>query len=380
MEIENPGKLRAWLKTGLVAFIASTFVGLVYGLRYYLVSVSDPRVDFSFSDFVWIVAGWWMWVILSPLVIFLARRFRVDRNSWKRAVPIHAGAWVIVFLIDVTLFFLFRFGINLLTGRPVAVLMVEFRLSLIASLVFDLLVYSAIVATVHAYDYYQQYRERELSASRLQAQLSRAKLQALEQQLHPHFLFNTLHAMSALVVEDPPAAQRMITLLGDLLRMTLDRVDENEVTLREELAFIDRYIEIQRIRFRGEFEAHTDISPDVLDACVPRLILQPIVENAIKHGVSASGENSSVRIRAFKDRDVLALRVEDDGPGFGNMNNPNALHTGIGLRNTKERLEALYGDAFTLEFHSPERGGAIVSLNIPFYTVVDKYDVVEDFA
>jgi len=380
MEIEKPEKLRAWLKTGLVAFVASTFVGLVYGLRYYLVSVSDPRIVFSFSNFVWIVAGWWMWVILSPLVIFLARRFRVDRHSWKRTVPIHAGAWVIVFLIDVTLFFLFRLGINLLIGRPVAVLMMEYRLSLIASLVFDLLVYSAIVATVHAYDFYQQYRERELSASRLQAQLSRAKLQALEQQLHPHFLFNTLHAMSALVVEDPPAAQRMITLLGELLRMTLDRVDENEVTLREELAFIDRYIEIQRIRFRGEFEAYTDVRPEVLDACVPRLILQPIVENAIKHGTSVSGGQSRVRIRAFKDGDNLVLRVEDDGPGFEGKFDPNEHGTGLGLRNTRERLEALYGDAFALELSSPGKGGAVVSLNIPFYTVVDKYDVVEDFA
>ncbi len=222
----------------------------------------------------------------------------------------------------------------------------------------EFLYFIAILAGGIARDYFLRYHARreqtillQAQAAQLQAQLADARLAALRTQLNPHFLFNTLHAVSALVERDPRGVRRMIARLSELLRTTLDGADEQEVPLGQELTFTHRYLEIMQIRFQGRLAIESQVEPGVLDALVPNLILQPLVENAIKHGVSKIDEEGRIEINARRDGDRLVLCVRDNGPRISE----NGLRAGegVGLRNTRERLQELYGAEQSL--HACER-------------------------
>ena len=201
----------------------------------------------------------------------------------------------------------------------------------------------------------------------LEARLARAQLQSLRLQLHPHFLFNTLHAISTLVHRDPEAADRMISRLSDLLRITFDRSGEPRVSLKEEIDFLQKYLEIEQTRFQDRLTVRVDIDPDALDAEVPRMILQPLVENAIKHGVGSRSEGGLVQITAARDGDRLSMQVRDNGGGLQG-GTVRALNTGVGLSNTRARLDCLYGVHHQLVF-SDQRGGLAVRVEIPYTRV-----------
>ncbi|HMX29381.1 MAG TPA: histidine kinase, partial [Blastocatellia bacterium] len=206
----------------------------------------------------------------------------------------------------------------------------------------------------------------KLRASQLEAQLAQAQLQALKMQLHPHFLFNTLNSISALQMTDVEAANRMTARLGDFLRMTLDNVGAQEVTLRQEMEFLRCYLEIERIRFQDRMKLTMEIEPDSLDARVPNLILQPLLENSIKYSLLLRAGEGHIQIRARQINGFLRVQVEDDGIGLQMPPNGNQVtRGGVGLANTKARLRQLYGDAhnFLLD-HSPS-GGVLVTMEIP---------------
>jgi len=222
--------------------------------------------------------------------------------------------------------------------------------------------YTPIVLIAHAVAYYRGLRERELRTSQLQAQLAKAQLQALKSQLQPHFLFNTLHSISTLMLIDAHAADRMMTRLSDLLRMILDDAGTQITTLSREVEFVNCYLEIEKVRFEERLNVVFEVAPETLDALVPHLLLQPLVDNAVKHGVSRRSEGGEVRIVSSVRDGELRLRVADNGAG---LQPPDSRTHGLGLRATRERLETLYGQNQSLELQSPPEGGVIVEIRLP---------------
>ncbi|HEX8502256.1 MAG TPA: histidine kinase [Pyrinomonadaceae bacterium] len=295
----------------------------------------------------------------TPLVLRLARRYRVERQTWRRTLPLHllAGAVVSVTWSAYHIVLDSAFFGNLAT----------FKWSGLPRLIFvnidkELLVYAIIVVISHAADYYQRYREGELRASQ-------AQLQALKMQLHPHFLFNALHSISALVHTDPEAADKMIARLGDFLRLTLESSAAQVVPVRQEIEFLNCYLEIERIRFRDRLTTRIEVEPQVLDCRVPNLILQPIVENAIRHGVSQRSAPGHVEVRAARAGSLLRLEVRDNGRGLPEGAPASAAHGpkggGVGLANTRARLQRLYGAAYRFDLSNSPAGGAVVTIEIP---------------
>jgi len=227
-------------------------------------------------------------------------------------------------------------------------------------------IYGLILVLHSAFRYYKRSREGELRASQLETQLSQAQLQALKMQLQPHFLFNTLHSISALVHSDPEAADRMIARLGDFLRLTLENSGAQEVSLQKELEFLRCYLEIERVRFRDRLTTRMDIDPRSLDTPVPNLILQPIVENALRHGIAPRSAPGRIEISTKRDNGSLRIQVRDNGPGLPAISKPNGrFREGVGLANTRARLAQLYGGSHRLELANAPEGGLVVTLEIP---------------
>jgi signal transduction histidine kinase len=221
--------------------------------------------------------------------------------------------------------------------------------------------YAALIGTLHAVRYYRDMREREVRAALLEASLSRAQLEALGVQLQPHFLFNTLNGIAALMHSDVEAADEMIARLSDLLRLTLERGQVEEVTLADELALLERYIDIMRVRFRDRLTVEVGVQPDAMPVAVPHFLLQPLVENAIQHGVDRVRGDCTVRIEAGLQDGNLAITLCDRGPGF----DPKVTRRGIGLANTVARLHHLYGERAWIETSSLDDGGGRVALVMP---------------
>jgi LytS/YehU family sensor histidine kinase len=249
------------------------------------------------------------------------------------------------------------------------------------------LTYWVVTGVSHAFEFYRRSRQSELRASRLEAQLSRAELHALKMQLHPHFLFNTLNTISALVHRDPRQADRMVARLGDLLRLTLDNQGVEEVSLKEELEFLQKYLEIEQTRFHDRLTVELDVDPASLDARLPNLLLQPLVENAIKHGVSARPGAGRIEISARRENGTLNLRVRDDGNGLPAYSKPDCSRSGVGLANTRARLVQLYGPAQRFELANAEGGGCEVTISIPYHAddaagadVAEGFDDLNDTA
>lgn len=225
---------------------------------------------------------------------------------------------------------------------------------------FYFLTFLSVLFAYHAYFWRQRFRDGALKSSQLEAKLFQAKNQALRMQLQPHFLFNTLHSISTLMHADVEAADRMITRLGDLLRLSLDRNGEQEIRLGQELAFLGAYLEIEHIRFKDRLQVSMEVPESLKDAWLPTFILQPLVENALKHGFSKRSQGGTVAIRAKEASGVLRLEVEDDGEGP-----PASLHEGVGLRSVRERLQLLYGDQGQFIFNGLPGRGALAVLMLP---------------
>ena len=302
------------------------------------------------------LTDWYVWAALTPAISWLARRFAIERRSWLRSLLVHIPASlffsILKMVIETTI-------LSRLSGAPA-------RPNPVLQFPSTLFTYWAILGVIYAINYYRKYREHELKASQLETQLAQAQLQALKMQLHPHFLFNTLHAVSSLMRKDVEAADSMIARLSDLLRLTLENTGVQVVTLRQELEFLESYLEIEQTRFQNRLEVRMDIAPETLDARVPNLILQPLVENAIRHGIAPRSAPGCIEIRAAHDRERLRLQVRDNGPGLPESQNA-AIKEGVGLANTRARLEQLYGAAQSFELKNQPEGGLLVSLTLPFH-------------
>ncbi|MEX2584268.1 MAG: histidine kinase [Gemmatimonadota bacterium] len=236
----------------------------------------------------------------------------------------------------------------------------------------DLLASLLIIAAGIARDYFVRFQARQEEAILLRAQLVEARLEVLRTQLNPHFLFNTLNAVSALVAKNPKGVRRIIALLSELLRYSLENASEPETPLDRELKMLERYLQILEIRYHGRLEIHIEVDPDVRDALVPDLILQPLAENAMKHGVGRSGGHGRIGVEARRLGGRVVLRVSDSGAGGAPRvvvgREAERRSGGFGLRQIRERLEQLYGDDFRLELSATTNGGTTAEIEIPYHT------------
>jgi LytS/YehU family sensor histidine kinase len=270
--------------------------------------------------------------------------------------------------------------ISYAVGRGAGWLTMDFVEHFVLGFPANIVYYWLLVGVGHGLEYYRRLGQREAQNERLRRRLTQAELHLLKSQLQPHFLFNTLHAISALMHRDVKAADRMLARLSQLLRVALDYTGTQEVSLEEELDFLEPYVEIEQVRLGDRLSLELDIQPQVLDARVPHMILQPLVENAIRHGIAPRATPGRIRIRAHGRRDMLDLEVWDDGAGKTNGKRNGSSGGGLGLANTRARLEQLYGDNFIFEPANDPAGGFRVAISIPFRPTVPTIDAQEEIA
>ena len=347
-----------WVK-GLLVFGFWTLIGLSFACQFHI-STSQAGLDVSWRQAItYALADWYVFAALSFPVIRLSRRYHFEAGTRGRSLAVHLAGSAVFSLAYMVL----RAWVG--TWQSEAGFVEAFRPLLVKTWHFNLLLYWVMVAVSSAFDYYRKYRDREVQAIELENRLTQARLQALQMQLNPHFLFNSLHSISALMHIDIDAADRMIARLSELLRAALDSSDTQEVTLQRELDFLKRYLEIEKIRFGNRLDVKIDAASETLQAQVPNLIMQPLVENAIRHGIEPHSRPGQIELRAHREGDELTLEVQDNGDGLTG-NGPAA--EGVGLSNTRARLKTLYGDAHEFEMGSTPRGGLLVRMMIPFRT------------
>lgn len=308
---------------------------------------------------------WNLWTFLTPLVLWLGQRYPVERSLWKRNLPLHVLSFIGIMCVhSLGAAHLFRTLQPFGAAERVVPFLTQWKGRLLGNSSFAIIIYGGILGAGYAVDYYRKYREREMQASQLRAQLIEAQLQSLRMQLQPHFLFNTLNGIAGLVRnQENKAAVDMISGLSQLLRHALANSDRQEVTLREELEFLELYLDIEQMRFSDRLTVEMKIDPDTLDALVPNLILQPLAENAIRHGIARRVSPGTVCISARIHNGVLEIAIEDDGPGLAAKANPEG--SGIGLSNTRDRLDRLYGEEYKFAVGDREPRGVSVTLIIP---------------
>lgn len=346
----------------LVAGIA-TLLGLLFAAQLYVIYAQSKREIHWGSILASALPFWYLWALLVPAIVGLARRVPIDRPHALGALLVHVPAAATASALHQALY--------ILTGcvlgprdRPCRFFSAFSQNVFSFYFMVGIIVYFAILLGTQAVDYARRYRDSQLRASRLESELSTARLHALRAQLQPHFLFNTLHAISALVVKDPEGADRMIADLSDLLRLALEDVDTVEVTVRRELELVERYLSIERTRFADRLTVNFAIEPETLDARVPSLILQPLVENAVRHGVSRCPAPGWIEIRSARDDGKLRLAVRDGG-AEREPPAPGALREGVGLRSTRSRLEYLYAGDHSFRYGFGADGVFSVDLSIP---------------
>src|SRR5262245_50370454 len=341
-----------------------TIVTLFFTSQVYVMSIASqqPRKYGYGRELLGQASACYLWALVTPLVLWLSRRYSIQRQNWLRRVAFHFVSSLIFSSVLLALHHLALMVIFERTSYITAFLTFRF---VYINLEKWLLVYWTILLMSHAFSYYNSYRKGELKTAQLHTQLVQSQLEALKMQVHPHFLFNTLHSISALLSKDTEGARKMITRLGDFLRLTLENSGSMEVTLQQEIEFLNGYLEIERIRFQDRLTTDIRVDPDVLDVRVPNLILQPIVENAMRHAIGNS-TSGRVEIVAAPKNGVVRIEVKDNGPGIDIDRILDIRHgKGLGLANTQARLVGLYGDAARFELSNHPAGGLVVTLEIP---------------
>lgn len=372
-----------WLHSALGRWLLLSIVWLGVAAIFAVQQVAGRELDWR------LIAGfalldWVPWIALSPLVLWLANRVQIDGHNWRRTVPIHIVAALLTAVV-------FEVSSGLVVARvmpqppnrremappqrerdqpdrgepgrerPSPPRFVRARLSVP--------VYFLLVAAAHAVAYHRRSLERERRALTAEARLAESRLMALQTQIHPHFLFNTLNAISSLIYTQPQAADEMICALSELLRSVLATSERREVTLAEELEFTERYLSIQQIRFADRLQVRQTIEPGLADAIVPTFILQPLIENAVIHGIAPRGAPGVVQVRVRRQGERLVLSVSDTGRGSAALprdaNGRLDFSENVGLGNTRARLAAIYGGDAHFELRPAEEGGVLARLDLP---------------
>ncbi|BFI97472.1 MAG: histidine kinase [Rhodanobacter sp.] len=349
-------RLKAW---GLI-FGFWTLLALSYALSGGLSSISEGDSPNWLRNLVWNLGNFWLWMALVPLLGWLGRQGA--GRGWRRFCVVHVPASLAVALAQM-LAHLTLFWWLCGPGRmPVHTFGQYVRMEFAYSYHLAVLTYWIVLAALRGLESRRRLRDERLRSAQLETQLAQAQLQALRMQLQPHFLFNTLNAISALALADPLQARLMIARLSDFLRLTLEERHAPQVPLARELEFLRCYLDIQRVRFQDRLGTRLDVAEDALHAAVPNLILQPLVENALRHGLLAKAEPGNLQVHGRRDGDKLVLCVDDDGLGLP----AEGASEGIGLTNTRARLAMLFGADACMELQRRDGGGTRVELRLPF--------------
>ena len=362
---------RFWARAGLLLG-AATLLGVLFASRTYVLYSFYPERSISLSEALIPALGdWYLWALVAPAMFWLVGRVPIDPSRWARSAMVYVAAGVVIATVK---FFMDYAASHLVLENPLSLALPSFIYRFYA----HFMTYWVIIAVAHAIEYNRKYRDRQLRASQLEARLAQVQLQVLRMQLQPHFLFNTLHAISTLMHRDVDAADRMLVQLSDLLRLTIDKIGVHEVSLKEELEFLRSYLEIEQTRFQDRLTIQLDIEPATLDARVPNLILQPIVENSIRHGVAPRSEPGRIQVRSTREDGTLHLMVRDNGPGLSRAEAAeDGHHEGLGLANIRARLIQRYGDDARLVLENHPEGGLVATLSIPFRVDGDQSESLE---
>lgn len=363
----------------------------ILGIAFYLQTIYAESFDSSASStkpttneiinvFVDRMVAAYLWLLMTPLIIWVAERLSAMKLAFFAVVILHVISGLFFTFLHIPIYTTYIFIIHSfipwmyfgIFEKMPGVTYVEYVVSSLAKVnhVYRLLYYSIIIAIHFAFDYFRKYTERELRAAQLEVQLKEAQIRTLHQQLQPHFLFNTLNGISSLMYKSVDEADKMLTYLGDLLRISLERMNIQEVPLKDDIAFIERYLLIEKTRMGDRLVVKTNFHPDTLDALVPCMMAQPILENAIKHGIAPHSRQGTIVATSWREAEKLFLQIEDDGNGLASSIE-SSLSNGYGIKNTLDRLSILYGKNHSLTFTNKDSGGLRVTLSIPFRMLTD---------
>lgn len=348
------------LKTWSLAFGLWTLVALSFAAREVLGALADGGTMSWHRALAWNLPGYYLWMILTPVVGWLGRH--TAARGWRRFLAVHIPASIVLSLLQATVLLLIYWPLRGTGPRADIDFFTLYRSEFIESFQLALVTYWVLLAVLRGIEFQRRLKDEQVRSAQLETQLTQAQLQALRMQLQPHFLFNTLNAISALASSEPARARLMIARLSDFLRLTLEERHLPRVPLTRELQFLECYLAIQQVRFQDRLTTRLDIAADTLNASIPNLILQPLVENALSHGLLPKAGKGSLSLTSRRKGDRLHLSIEDDGLGL-----PETDHReGIGLGNTRARLKALFDEAAKLELTRIATGGTRVELHLPY--------------
>jgi signal transduction histidine kinase len=338
----------------LLPIAAWIIVGLVFTSQLHFFAARAGGKMSWVDSLVWEIPRWLLWAFFAPFVTMLARKYPVHKENAAKRIALHTFFGAVFSLIHLILFVLIFHAIRTWMGDH-GKLYDTFQFAFALDFHVGIAVYWLLFLL-------RQSRDSEQRIARLHAELSQAQLQALKMQLHPHFLFNTLNSISSYLRKDVEIADEMIGRLGDFLRLTLQNSGAQEIQLQQELNFLKQCLEIEQLRFQDRLHTDFDVAPDTLTALVPNLILQPIVENAVRHGVSAKSGTGMIKLIAKRQDAKLQITISDNGPGIQGQ-----LNQGIGITSTRNRLEQMYGAHGIFQITNQHEGGTIAILEIPFH-------------
>ena len=350
-----------WIVPAALASLQLTLLGDPSGMR------PPPVVALVWQGDIWLV-----WALWSQLILTLVDRVRPSAGGMRRWLAVHAGGTAVVSAVNIVL--IAALDHHFSPTIHAAGFGGALRGAILGHLDMQVVLYWAVLGTAYMVEFVRRYRQRDQEAAELQQALARTQLEALRLQLNPHFLFNALNAVAALMEEDVREAQRTLTRVSDLLRMSLRRAGTSLIPLWQELELVEAYLDVARVRYGAGLEVEVDIDPGAVDIPVPSFLLQPLVENALKHGLAPGAPDQRIRVAARRDGDLLDLQVEDNGKGLeGTLTetgsflavNPSVDGLGIGLTNTRQRLATLYGNRFALRLRDAPGGGCLVHIRLP---------------
>jgi len=369
------GEMQGW-KRWAIGFSVWTIVGLSFGTRGYLQAQFNGTPLSVYETVLSYMLDFYLWGIVSPVIFRICVRFPIEPRVLLRRMVFYVifGTLLVLLLTAITIPIGWYLGLANRAVNPTLAAYFDRLMFNPFMLHQGLLAYAGTVAVAHAYQYYRQVQISRIRTSELSAQLAQAQLAALKMQIHPHFLFNTLNSISALLHTDVETADRMIARLSEFLRATLKSSDIPIVTLKQEIEFLRTYLEIEKIRFRDRLTVDIDVDRAAQNAVLPNLILQPLVENAVSHGIGRKASAGLLKIAARKSGNRLIVTISDNGPGISAKHaNTNGDHRkGIGLLNTRARLKNFYED-FDLEIRDRlDSDGTIVKIDVPFLELGSK--------
>ena len=349
-------------------FVGWTLASVIFAGISYAAAIGENNKEFGFVSALRLnLVQFYLWAILAPFVFRFSRRFPIEfRPLNVRNLLLYFPALISFAAIHQVLHLAVLWSISPRWRQRYPALMDCCRAYFAFGFYIDLIIALLIVIAIHALLYYQNFRASELAQSSLKTQLAQAQLKSLKMQLHPHFLFNTLHSISSLVLEDPPKANSMIARLGDFLRLTLENSEQQLVTLKEETEFLRCYLDIEQVRFGDRLTISFELEPQTLSAQVPHLILQPVVENAVQHAIAPRATRGHINIEAKRLNSLLRVVVSDNGPGI-TSNAISPTKKCVGLTNVRNRLQQVYGPDFRFELTNGTNGGLTVVMEIPFH-------------